>query len=386
MGDDLQDSVELIVDMVRVENPGGSLVVPHDETNDFEPAGLTQICEHDDVGGEDAGFIDSRGTISHTSESALTALADAIPSPSDDLLIPTNAFPVKKKRVRRKWDPCDKCESKHGKRFGYIQDQKFVYLACDKCRSDDMKDLSRVCKCSGKDIRYGPPGGPATHCFSCKGPHMVNLRPSSGYCECGSSKVRRYGMPNGSRTNCLQCKSPDMVNLSLSNKTEGEFGWGGHCDCGSNKTRRFGVPGGKRSHCMECKQLGMINLTQRLCSCGSERQIRYGYSSGSATHCSACRKDDMSDLTKRTRRLCPCGSERQIRFGISGGVATKCSKCREDLMVDLTKKRQHDTISRPGALIDDVLLEHAHHAPAGASIDTIGGESFSVRELVDTSS
>jgi len=124
--------------------------------------------------------------------------------------------PIKKKqRVRRQWPQCTNCDSKHGMRFGKIVDNQFHYLACDKCKTDEMKDLSRKCACSGKDLRYGPPGGTASRCFQCKEEGMVNLRPSSGLCECGSGKVRRYGIPGQGRSNCLDCKSEGMLNLSL---------------------------------------------------------------------------------------------------------------------------------------------------------------------------
>ena len=59
----------------------------------------------------------------------------------------------------------------------------------------------QVCSCgSGKDARYGEKGSPATNCVECKdeamastGKTLVNLRPSTGLCTCGSEKVKRFG-------------------------------------------------------------------------------------------------------------------------------------------------------------------------------------------------
>ena len=137
---------------------------------------------------------------------------------------------------------------------------------------------------------------------------LVNLRPSTGLCTCGSDKVKRFGFPSApstdesgkkksARTNCIDCKQPGMVNLSLSKKPE--EAWGGKCNCGSNKARRFGLKDGKRTHCIQCKTEEMVNLTTKLCACGSERQVRFGDPGGKATKCSQCKTDGMVDLTKK---------------------------------------------------------------------------------------
>ena len=209
---------------------------------------------------------------------------------------PVGAGSAKKKsRVRKTWDECTNCDSKHGMRYGYVDgDRTLRLVACDKCRKDwtgpKLKDMTRVCTCgSGKDARYGPPGGPATHCVECKDApapgtlpegttagQLVNLRPSTGLCNCGSEKVKRFGWAGSAavdgegkkksaRTNCIKCKVAGMVNLSLSKKPE--EAWGGKCACGSGKARRFGLKeGGKRTHCIACKTADMVNLTTRLCA------------------------------------------------------------------------------------------------------------------------
>ncbi|EGB02980.1 hypothetical protein AURANDRAFT_68394 [Aureococcus anophagefferens] len=117
---------------------------------------------------------------------------------------------AKKKRKRGDWKECTNCDSKHGMRYGYIRDQKVCLVACDKCKTKGMKDMTRarktasrtsVCSCgSGKDARYGEKGSPATNCVECKdeamastGKTLVNLRPSTGLCTCGSEKVKRFG-------------------------------------------------------------------------------------------------------------------------------------------------------------------------------------------------
>ena len=147
----------------------------------------------------------------------------------------------KKKRVRRHWDECTNCDSKHGMRYGRVVNRQIQYLGCDRCKGDyfathgvKLKDLTRVCECgSGKDRRYGPKGGTAVACVECKdqkvssdGQPLINLRPSTGQCSCGSGKVKRFGYPppadQGSRkgpsarTNCIDCKTEGMVNLSIS--------------------------------------------------------------------------------------------------------------------------------------------------------------------------
>jgi hypothetical protein len=111
----------------------------------------------------------------------------------------------KKKRVRRHWDECTNCDSKHGMRYGRVVNRQIQYLGCDRCKGDyfsthgvKLKDLTRVCECgSGKDRRYGPKGGTAVACVECKdqkvssdGQPLINLRPSTGQCSCGSGKVR----------------------------------------------------------------------------------------------------------------------------------------------------------------------------------------------------
>ena len=82
----------------------------------------------------------------------------------------------KKKRVRRHWDECTNCDSKHGMRYGRVVNRQIQYLGCDRCKGDyfathgvKLKDLTRVCECgSGKDRRYGPKGGTAVACVECK--------------------------------------------------------------------------------------------------------------------------------------------------------------------------------------------------------------------------
>ena len=257
---------------------------------------------------------------------------------------------AKKKRKRGDWKECTNCDSKHGMRYGYIRDQKVCLVACDKCKTKGMKDMTRarttasrtsvvsraralrivatrffrwqVCSCgSGKDARYGEKGSPATNCVECKdeamastGKTLVNLRPSTGLCTCGSEKVKRFGYARpeddpdyvapapsdkkrSARTNCIDCKKPGMVNLSLSKKPD--EAWGGKCACGSQKARRFGLKDGKRTNCIQCKTEDMVNLTTKLCACGSERQVRFGLPGGKATKCSQCKDEGMVDLTKK---------------------------------------------------------------------------------------
>jgi len=273
----------------------------------------------------------------------------------------------KRRRVRRKWDPCTRCESKHGMRFGVIVNKEFQFLACDKCKTADMKDLSRVCKCSGKDLRYGYPGGPATRCYACREPAMVNLRPSSGLCDCGSTKVRRYGVPGGARTNCLDCKTPAMVNLSLSTKAAATATTAAASTTARGEDARAApratppppprppaddddadddeaaaALGGRRGG--DTPASARSETTARAtqgawggrCACGSGKVKRFGAPGGKRTHCIDCRADGMVNLTQR---LCACGSERQIRYGApDGSRATHCSLCKRADMIDLTKR------------------------------------------------
>ena len=228
----------------------------------------------------------------------------------------------KKKRVRRHWDECTNCDSKHGMRYGRVVNRQIQYLGCDRCKGDyfathgvKLKDLTRVCECgSGKDRRYGPKGGTAVACVECKdqkvsqdGQPLINLRPSTGQCSCGSGKVKRFGYPPqqqqgdrkgpSARTNCIDCKTEGMVNLSLSKKPEES--WGGKCSCGSGKVRRFGLKGGPRTACINCKSDNMINLTTKICTCGSDRQVRFGRVGGKPERCSQCKSEGMVDLTKK---------------------------------------------------------------------------------------
>lgn len=229
----------------------------------------------------------------------------------------------KKKRVRRQWDECANCDSKHGMRYGRVENRQIRYLGCDRCKDEyhrehgvKLKDLTRVCECgSGKDRRYGPKGGQALACVECKdqkvspdGQPLINLRPSTGQCDkCASGKVKRFGFPPSTepsttkapsaRTHCIDCKQDGMVNLSLSKKPEGS--WGGKCGCGSGKVRRFGVKGGPRVACINCKNDTMINLTTKICTCGSDRQVRFGFSGGKPEKCSQCKGEGMVDLTKK---------------------------------------------------------------------------------------
>ena len=57
----------------------------------------------------------------------------------------------KKKRVRRHWDECTNCDSKHGMRYGRVVNRQIQYLGCDRCKGDyfathgvKLKDLTRV--------------------------------------------------------------------------------------------------------------------------------------------------------------------------------------------------------------------------------------------------
>ena len=40
----------------------------------------------------------------------------------------------KKKRVRRHWDECTNCDSKHGMRYGRVVNRQIQYLGCDRCK------------------------------------------------------------------------------------------------------------------------------------------------------------------------------------------------------------------------------------------------------------
>ena len=61
----------------------------------------------------------------------------------------------KKKRVRRHWDECTNCDSKHGMRYGRVVNRQIQYLGCDRCKGlgrDKYKGLrSDKCKSLGRD-------------------------------------------------------------------------------------------------------------------------------------------------------------------------------------------------------------------------------------------
>ena len=279
----------------------------------------------------------------------------------------------KKKRVRRHWDECTNCDSKHGMRYGRVVNRQIQYLGCDRCKGDyfsthgvKLKDLTRVCECgSGKDRRYGPKGGTAVACVECKdqkvssdGQPLINLRPSTGQCSCGSGKVKRFGYPppadQGSRkgpsarTNCIDCKTEGMVNLSLSASRRVEA---------PSRHRRASSPGMMDvggfffdfeavrtvSSEYDAPRRSLSKKPEEAwggkCSCGSNKVKRFGVKGGPRTACIECKSENMINLTTK---ICTCGSDRQVRFGRPGGKPEKCSQCKTEGMVDLTKKKDED--------------------------------------------
>ena len=115
------------------------------------------------------------------------------------------------------------------------------------------------------------------------GQPLINLRPSTGQCSCGSGKVKRFGYPptqvdqgrkvrqQGRTASTAKPKAWSIYHCQRSPRSPGAASARAVPGrCGGSVLK-----GGPRTACINCKSDNMINLTTKICTCGSDRQVRF---------------------------------------------------------------------------------------------------------------
>ena len=133
-------------------------------------------------------------------------------------------------------------------------------LRC-KQHKDNMKLVSKLCKCGNQPSFNLPDEKVAICCKKCKTDKMVNVR--SKKCKCGKSRPS-YNLPDEKVAICCKkCKTDEMVDVRSKK-----------CKCGNRPS--FNLPDEKIAICCKkCKTDEMVNVISKKCKCGINLFIIY---------------------------------------------------------------------------------------------------------------